>query len=100
MVQGVDLEDKFPPVPPKSPQRSIPAITIEAASGLLMLYFAGDLGEVGVQIQQLTGEMIYNQAVDTSVQDQASFVIPAGTYILTITDTAGDVIGQESILVP
>lgn len=100
IVQGVELDDDPPSPGPRASLRSISPVIVETESGMLNLYFTKDLGEVYVVLQPVTGKVDYFEVVNTSIQDQAVLAASAGTYILTITDTDGNVILQESVVIP
>ncbi|MDR2921046.1 MAG: hypothetical protein LBV72_17000 [Tannerella sp.] len=101
MAQGVDLEPVDEPKPPVRAQaRSISPVVIETDCSMITLYFTRDFGEVFVILQPAAKKINYFYSVDTSIQDQAGFNVPAGSYILTVTDTAGNIIQQESIIIP
>ncbi|MDR2919245.1 MAG: hypothetical protein LBV72_07770 [Tannerella sp.] len=100
MAHGADLYEENPP-PPGPRVRSMPIspITINAESGMLTLQFMSDLGEVYVILQPAAKKTNYFQSVNTSIQDQAVFAVPAGIYTLIITDAFGNVIQQENIII-
>lgn len=101
MAQGADLADiGEPPGPPRVARISIVPINIETDFCMLTVQFRSNLGEVNIFLQEVTGTIEYSQPVDTSIQNQAVLMAPSGTYILTILDTAGNVIHQESVFIP
>ena len=100
MVQGADLDADPPEPAPRAKRRYFTPIIVESESGMLKIYFLSDVGEVNVCMQEATGAEEYSQQVDTSMQNQAVIAATSGTYILTIPDTAGNVIHQESVFIP
>ena len=101
MAQGVDLDDKGQPEPgPRVARRSITPIVIETESVMFTVHFISNFGEVYVLLQEATGIEEYCQSIDTSVKNQAVLAAPAGTYLLTIFGSAGNVIHQESVFIP
>lgn len=101
IAQGIDLDEKkIHPEPPKAALRSVAPVIVETEFGTLNLSFISSQGEVYICLQEVTGAVKYSQQVDTSMQSQAVLVAPSGTYILTIFDTTGNVIHQESNVIP
>ncbi|MDR2921608.1 MAG: hypothetical protein LBV72_19860 [Tannerella sp.] len=98
MAQGADLDPDEPTPGPRS--MLISPVTVNAEPGMLTLYFTSDFGEVYILLQPVAKKINYFQSVDTSIQNQAVFTAPAGTYILTVTDTAGNIIKQEYVAIP
>ena len=80
---------------------SMPPVMIEVESGTLRLAFTRDLGEVTVELRDVTGLPLISQPVNTTVQPNESLTIPAGTYLLTVT-TAEDeeILIDTTIIIP
>lgn len=101
-VQGANLDGMSPSEPEPgnlANQLLSDPITVETQAGMLTIYFTSNLGEVNVLIEQGT-ETMYDHVINTSMQYRIMLSMPAGTYTITIADTDGNTIIQETAIVP
>jgi len=102
-LQGVELMEQGsgPGGNPKVQKMSIPPVEIEIESGKVTVIFTRDLGEVTVMLQEEpSGAMVVYQPMQATANGSELFALPAGTYMLTVTDENEEVITGVSIVIP